>query len=68
MIQRALHVLDLATEDLFSIPALGCRCCVLEELGRAARSVAVGETVILMTPPCLPLLKRPLKVEGGAAG
>ena len=39
-----------------------------QPLKRRAHGLAVGETVILMTPPCLPLLKRPLKVEGGAAG
>ena len=31
-----------------------------------AGGLAVGETVILMTPPCLSLLKHLINVEGGA--
>ena len=33
----------------------------------AASSLAAGETVILMTPPLLSLLKHLIQVEGGAA-
>ena len=37
------------------------------EAPRSRARLAVDETVILMTPPCLSLLKHQIKVQGGAA-
>ena len=39
----------------------------LGDAADAAVAVAVGETVISLTPPCSSLLKRLLQGEGGAA-
>ena len=35
-------------------------------LSDGSTNLAVGETVILMTPPCLSRLKHPISVQGGA--
>ena len=51
---------------VFALGFLGHIFGCMWYLAGAASQVAVGETVILMAPPCLSLLKHLLKVEGGA--
>ena len=52
-----LHGIDLAL-------ARGQLCCIV---GAVGAGTAVGETVILLTPPCVSRLRRLIKAEGGAA-